>query len=95
MPRDPQTLMLFLVAAVLLPIAAGWLLGHRTSRARAALAASIAGGLAAGWRFGPKAGLLAAVWCFGLAYLATSRGFIPSDSSDWARALRDNARRWW
>ena len=94
MPTDPQTLMIAAGAAFVFPLVGGWVLAQRLGRGKAAwLVAAVAGIAFALW-LGPKAGLLAATWSLGLAWLATSRGFVPASLQDVATSAQEN-RRWW
>ena len=93
MPAD-RGLMLAFAAAVLLPVAAGWALSHRWTRLRSASVIALIGGSIATYLAGPKLGLLTATWCFGLAYLASARGFVPADVGEVAEAVKDSGR-WW
>ena len=94
MPTDSQTVLIALSAAVVFPLVAGWVLAQRLGRGRAAFVTATIAGVAFALWLGPKAGLLAGAWSLGLAYLATSRGFVPASLQDIAASAREN-RRWW
>ena len=94
MPTDAQSLMLFAIAACVLPVLLGRLLAPRLGRPAAVFALAALAGLGVALWLGAKAGLLAATWSLALAWLGTSRGFLPASLGDVAGQVKDS-RRWW
>ena len=83
---DPQTIVIVVFAALLVPVLLGRVLAAEFGRTVAALAGAGIVGIPLALMFGPRVGLLAGAWTLALAALASAPDFLRIDAGN---------KRWW
>ena len=83
---DPQTILLVVLAALLVPVLLGRVLAAEFGRSFAAFASAAIVGIPVALVFGARVGLLAGTWTLALAALASGPDFLRIDAGN---------KRWW